>query len=103
MSEPRKGRALAVRLHCKMLHAGVPATRHYHPALSRQPGATRSSDRSLRHPRERAMRCAEGDRSQESLWIDSIGRFADTDDVRRQQIALAVAFFHLLAGLRSRT
>jgi len=48
-------RALAVRLRLKMLSAGVPPARHHDPALSRL-GATRSSDRRLRHARERAER-----------------------------------------------
>jgi hypothetical protein len=43
--------ALGPGLHGAMLGAGVPPARHYHPALSRQPGATRPPDRCLRHPR----------------------------------------------------
>jgi hypothetical protein len=47
-------RSATETLRRKMLGAGVPPARHYDPALSRQPGAARSSDRRLRHPRERA-------------------------------------------------
>jgi hypothetical protein len=56
MTEPRIVETLALRLHRKMLCAGMPPARHYHPALPRQPGATRPSDRSLRRPHERALR-----------------------------------------------
>jgi hypothetical protein len=65
------GRALALRVHRKMLGAGMPPARHYDPALSRQPRAARSSDQRLRYPRERDERWAESDRSEAPRWIDS--------------------------------
>jgi hypothetical protein len=72
VSEPRDCRTLAVRLHRKMLSAGVPPTRHHDPALSRQPGATRSPDRGLRYTHEGAERGAESDRSQALISINSL-------------------------------
>jgi hypothetical protein len=38
------GGTVALRLRREMLSAGMLSTRHYDPALSRQPGATRSPD-----------------------------------------------------------
>jgi hypothetical protein len=72
VSEPRDCRTLALRLHREMLGGGMPPTRHYDPALSRQPGAPRSPDRGLRYTHEGAERGAESDRSQALISINSL-------------------------------
>src|SRR5260370_38498582 len=54
-----------------MLGTMVPATRHYHPALSRQSETTLSSDRRVREPRARAVRRDESDRSKAALRKES--------------------------------
>src|SRR5258706_15117543 len=72
MTEPRQVDLWPCGYVAKCSAPTVPPTRQYHPALSRQPGATRSPDRGLRYTHEGADRGAESDRSQALISINSL-------------------------------